>query len=340
MAEGNGVAHDQLTICSVYYDAFTRACLLLNVDFARSRNAPDPPGWIVADNSPSKSIPDIFPEEVETVQGLPPDPAIPASVRGSYQHGRALNSIVPLVETRYVLVLDCDFFIVQPDWASRMVEHAAAAGLGFFGPPWHPRWFNKYRGLPCIHCLLIDLALVDPEDLDFQPDLVDNLAARADPVDGTGADRAAAPRNRLRTVASNLRSIVLLRDRATICSSRDTGIRLYDRFSDDRHVASECLQPVYRPNHHFIGPRHARGTLNRLVERLLPERLCYFPKRRDTYSESGFRDVGVYDADALGWEEFLWRGRPFGFHLRGYQNRRDDRQSLRDLETAVSTFMR
>ncbi|MFV1978000.1 MAG: hypothetical protein ACC649_01475 [Myxococcota bacterium] len=338
MAKGNAVVHDQLTVCSVFYDAFTLACLRLNVGFTNSRNVLGPSGWIVADNSPSKSLPDGRPEEVEIVQGPPPDPAIPAPVRGSYQHGRALNSIITRVETRYALVLDCDFFIVQPDWASNIVEHAATGRLAFFGAPWHPRWFNKYRGFPCVHCLLIDLAVVDPGDLDFQPDLVDDLAAIADPVDGTGGDRIAASQGRLRTVANNLRSIILLRDRATIRSSRDTGIHLYDRFGNDRTIRFECLQPVFRPHQHFVGPRHARGALNRLVERLLPERLCFFPKRSETYSETGFRDVDLYDADALGWEEFLWQGSAFGFHLRGFQNRRDDRQSLQDLETALATF--
>ena len=52
------------------------------------------------------------------------------------------------------------------------------------------------------------------------------------------------------------------------------------------------------------------------IERLLPDRWCLVPKRPGYFSESGFSEQGLADLDRRGWEEFLWRGEPFGFHVR------------------------
>lgn len=324
-----------LTICSVFYDAFTRRCFLMNVKLTERLNDTQKVCWVVADNSNDALSPVTMPENVTVVQGDAPDPSMPASIRGSYHHGNAINLSIQPVTTRWALILDVDFFIILNEWAEAITTHAENNGVSFFGAPWHPRWFNKYRGFPCVHCLLIDLSRVDPVELDFLPDLLAHLppAARFSPTADTSVRSV-----RLRTIARNLATMLLLRDRKAIASSHDTGFRLYDRFGNDsRHVA-KCLQPVYRPDQQFAGPPHSRGNLNRLLEKLLPERLCYFPKRHDYYSLRGFRDFGAYDADFHSWEEFLWQGRPFGFHLRGYQNRADDAEALAAVRRALASF--
>ena len=87
--------------------------------------------------------------------------------------------------------------------------------------------------------------------------------------------------------------------------------------------------------------RPQRGDFQFRIERLLPDRWCLVPKRPGYFSETGFRDRGLADLEGRGWEEFLWRGEPFGFHVRSQpklkrkeslsNHLRDVREVLRDL---------
>ena len=67
--------------------------------------------------------------------------------------------------------------------------------------------------------------------------------------------------------------------------------------------------------------------LPRYVDWLMPDRLSLTPKRKSYFTERRFQDYGLPDLDARGWEEFLWQGEPFGFHVRS-QPKVKERQSL------------
>ena len=332
---GDLLTDPDITICTVFHDAFTRQCLEMNVAATDARHPSSSIPWIAVDNSDG-TLPPMSPSgNVTVVPGAPPDPAIPASVRGSYHHGSAINRSIEPVATRWALVLDVDFFVVPSRWAEAVTASAGEEGLSFFGTTWHPRWFNKFRYFPSVHFLLIDFDRVDAATLDFRPDLLDGPGSDLEPPP---SDHRGDEGSRLGMVARNLATIALLRDRRVIGTSRDTGFRLFERYARDRRHRSDHLQPVYRPGEQFEGPRYALGTFNRLVEKLLPERLCYFPKRKAASSPRSFQDLGAYDAFGRGWEEFLWRGRPFAFHFRGYQNRGDDARTIEDLERALASF--
>ena len=45
--------------------------------------------------------------------------------------------------------------------------------------------------------------------------------------------------------------------------------------------------------------------------------LSYIPKRTDYYTSYGFHELGYTDMSKYGWEEFLWKKKPFGLHIRG-----------------------
>ena len=47
--------------------------------------------------------------------------------------------------TNYLLVLDPDFFILQNDWIKNITEFMETDDIDFFGSPWHPKWYTKYR---------------------------------------------------------------------------------------------------------------------------------------------------------------------------------------------------
>src|SRR3546814_11512234 len=60
-----------------------------------------------------------------------------------------------------------DFYVVRRGWIEDVLNHMAANRLAIFGAPWHPFWFNKFRGFPCAHFMAIDRSRVAicPEDV-------------------------------------------------------------------------------------------------------------------------------------------------------------------------------
>lgn len=113
-------------------------------------------------------------ENVMLVPGVKIDESLPERCRGSYRHAAALNAFLQSFqpETRYVLILDPDFYIVRQNWIPDVVAHMQHNNLSFFGAPWHPKWYSKYRGFPCVHCIFVDSDQIDLKELDFSPDLI------------------------------------------------------------------------------------------------------------------------------------------------------------------------
>jgi putative sugar O-methyltransferase len=110
--------------------------------------------------------------------GEPLDLSKPNACRGSYQHAAALNRFIREQDfkTRYLLILDPDFFILRENWITEVCKHIETKKLWFFGATWHPKWFSKYRYFPSVHCMLIDTHNVKCQELDFTPDLIERGA--------------------------------------------------------------------------------------------------------------------------------------------------------------------
>jgi hypothetical protein len=247
----------------------------------------------------------------------------------SHQHAKALNRALPLIDTRYLLVIDPDFFPVQRDWVPRLLAHVERRRLAFFGAPWHPRWYRKWRRFPCSHFLLIDLEQVDRDELDFVPDFsrqpapyVSRFLAEHEWMRCRGGTWAAW------WMVLRHPGVTLVEDRRQrliIGTSRDTGIKLYERFGNRPGFRHETFTPVYRPREDRLIPPpgvrpDTRSALRELLELVRPDWLSFVPRRAGSFSRKSFRDFGLPDLRARGWEELLWQGRPAAFHLRGFLN--------------------
>ena len=205
--------------------------------------------------------------------------------------------------------------------------------LAFFGVPWHPKLHNKYRYFPAVHCLFIDLDRVPIQSLDFTPQL-DKRVTHFDEMKGRVPLNA---RQKLGPVVKILKALTSI-DRQSIGSSRDTGYALFRQYGRNNRLHSECAVPVFRPRSDFRGPAYATSGLNRLIEKLLSDRLCFIPKRPGYYTETGFLEMGYFDASSRQWEEFIWQGRPFGFHFRGYQQAARSPEDLIFLKKAIDNL--
>lgn len=269
----------------------------------------------VVDNSgPAGGAPIPASQRWERFDGVArDDPAIDARARASSHHGLALNRCLAArrVETPYLLVLDPDFFILHPHWVQGVTKHMADRGLAFFGAPWHPRWFTKYRGFPCVHCLFIDTTRVDVAGLDFTPNLAPTLAAS---VQST-ATATRLTRSAWAPLLGFVYSMTLLR--LDIGRSQDTGSRIHRRARRGQ-VSAELLVPHVRAAD-FHGVRHLRGRIGRLLERPWPDRLSFIPKQRGYFTQHSTLPPALdREVAALGWEEFQWQDRLFGIHMRRF----------------------
>jgi hypothetical protein len=238
------------------------------------------------------------------IQVLPAVPRVLHGDKGSYHHATALNSALPLIKTRFLLILDPDFYVIHPNWIETVIDNMKAQNLACFGSTWHPRWTYQYRYFPSVHFMLFDLGKIPLETLDFTPD-----------IDANWWDGALA-RSRIPT---SLKTIL------QIGTFRDTGSRVQRRF---QHFKTECLQP------HF----DAESTISSFdalqkISVSLPDRLSLIPKRKNYFTAKSFlRDISPY-AYQQQWEEFFWQGTPFAFHLRqvGRSSGLEDQTELKRL---------
>lgn len=219
--------------------------------------------------------------------------------RGSYHHAGALNSVIRQVDTRYVLVLDPDLFVVYRNWIAECLEHMRRRNLAFFGTPWHSRWYRKWRGFPCVHFLLIDLNKVDKGRLDFMPAIVED-------------------RRRENSAFHRLlqRMVPRFYNRWLIESRRDTGWDLNRQFGNDGRYQVELVLPVVDFDRELNKPEYLLTQTARRIEPKLPRRWSFFPAAGTFVRPSqapGFKRAGI---GRLNPERFAWRGAPFAFHMR------------------------
>ncbi|HJW28627.1 MAG TPA: hypothetical protein VJ508_05175 [Saprospiraceae bacterium] len=286
-----------LTLCTVSFHS--KPWLELNWALTAQQNPEQAIRWMIAENSPSESPLKLL--ENDSRFTVIPGAAFEKRpyAAGSYHHAAGMNKILSRINSRYALFLDPDFFIIRPQWISTVIRHMQTNELAFLGVPWHPKHTLKPRYFPCVHCLFVDLEQIPVETLDFSPDYP-ALPGYKNPKTGGMIDRI------LRLLGNRL-DLFRWQKRRYIGISRDVSWRIHEYYFGHSQYRVECLQPVFRPS---------LSWLQSSVEKYLPDRLSFIPKRDGYFTKIGFREHNLMDLDSLGWEEFIWQGQPFGFHLR------------------------
>jgi hypothetical protein len=281
------VARPGLTICSVAFKA--RQCLDLNRRLVEALNPDSPVEWLLFDNNddPAERLADddqrftvVRPGRRDTDMG--------------YEHAVGLVSLFPHIHTRFVLFCDPDCFIVRPGWIDAVLTHMQDEGLAFFGTPINPRRHNSYRYFPYCVCMFVDLERVPLQELNLIPNvwrLPDALGYRV-----------------RRALAGVPRAGALFRWLLTE-KWPTNGWRIRAKYGDHPAVRHECVQPVWDTDA-AVPP-----GLRRLLHALTPGSVSPVPKRPGYCSPVGFRDMGEVDLEGIGWEEFVWHGAPFAFHV-------------------------
>lgn len=139
-----------LTIVSVSYN--NKQHLQLNYELTKHLNSCSHNiNWIITENSPPTS--DLFSIADEKFKVLMGDEqeCIPI-----WHHTLALKQALKRVETRFVLVLDPDFYIVMSEWVNQVIDYMVINDLSILGVPWHPKHIDKYRYFAAVHCCFFD----------------------------------------------------------------------------------------------------------------------------------------------------------------------------------------
>lgn len=319
----------ELTICSVSFRS--KFCLELNWELACRTNESEPHKWIVVENTEGEADESISQTlgSFRVLEGVPN--TCNGIARGSYHHAAALNKSLQCVETRFALLLDPDYFIVCRGWISLVLSYMREKGIHFFGASYFPNRSEKYRYFPCASCLFIDLKHVDRSSLDFMPEINELSVARGwrprRLISKAVRFWSCKDRDGLAVTPEMARCV--LREKsldwilgshahlARVAQSRDVGYRVYRQYSHESRHTSECLVPVW--DNPLFRPRTSwkKAFRDRMVRWFVPDSFCPFPLRKRYRSSQGFRDFGLPDVRSLGWEEYMWRGVPFGFHVRG-----------------------
>ena len=259
----------------------------------------------------------------------------------SYHHASGLNLSLERVRSKYAVVIDPDLYVIRPNWLDDVITHMQEHDLAAFGVPWNPRWYWKYRYFPCTHLMILDLEKCPFRQDILAPDLVrygqkftskfwmEQMRLRTE-------DPEAARKQLLSDLPRAL--VEDLKQRRTIAESGDTGYGLIEEFQHNPALRYDSATPVFSLDMGFQPP--TVSPLQRSVDHLLPDRFSYLPKRAGSMTDKGFNSFGLPDCRQFGWEEFLWKGEPFAFHVRGELHRKpvgrtDDVQVLNVLNAIM-----
>lgn len=332
-----------LTLCSVTYKS--RKYLELNLALTKKLNDQTHFQWIVVENTERESDERIAENDprFKVIEGV--KNSWSGYTRVSYHHGTGLNQALPAISSQFVLFIDPDFFIVRPFWIREVIKHMQSHRLSFFGAPYFPGRTGKYRYFPCAQCLFVNLEHVPKEKLDFMPESYEmqtashlGFVALAGRLLTDGA--ASPPSSRLSkeiAFSALLGKAIRFTTRRTPLffqkTFRDVGYHVYKNFSDGGY-RSECTVPSWQ-NPLYHSPAKIKELLKQILIRgFLPDVLSSFPKKRDYSTCQTFKEFGFPPMAEFGWEEYFWRGEPFGFHIRGLHRWRDVEDSrLEELKT-------
>jgi len=230
------MAEDLTFITSFHRDGLH---LMYNIGAVRSFNPNSHHKWVLVDNSSGgDDFSKIEGEDITIYGGLNEEFLRPFFLKQvSASNGISIDFGVRKSDTRFICVMDPDFFVVYPNWIDAVIEYMKEAGVGILSAPYHPVWYEKAHRATG-HFAVIDTSRVPKALIDFTPSMDDFYA-------------------------SNPSLPKWLGKRRHIRRFHDCGSQLEERFGDEM----EYLVPLYdyRLNSRI-------NAVDRLWDRILPKR--------------------------------------------------------------------
>tara|TARA_Y100000310_G_C20642092_1_gene794556 strand:- start:646 stop:1587 length:942 start_codon:yes stop_codon:yes gene_type:complete len=302
-----------ITVCSVSFNS--SQFFELNSELILKLNDHTLYDWIIVENTPfgNEDQLNYSDSRFQIVEGVrkninehwAPD---------SLHHSQGLNIALKHVNTRYLVVMDPDFFIVLNDWMKIIPSFMEMNNISIFGAPWNPQWIFKYRYFPSPHFSFYDLNNIPLKSLDFLP----------------GDSRFTPKKNYyLSRFSKN-------NERLWINCQPDTGWRIYKKFIDSNKVLYFCIKPCFNPTKYRL--YNKLKLKDRILDLLFPDSWSYIPKKEKYFSKNFFKDYDYPDTTTFGCEEFIWNNKPFGFHFRGYRNNENFIERKNEIRDIIYQF--
>jgi len=212
--------------------------MVRNVQTVRAFNPNGIHKWILIDNSSGTDISTIEDEQPTIYKG-PEDKYLRSFFvkQASLSNAVSLNFGITKAYTRFICVMDPDFFVIYPNWIDAVLGYMDSAGVGILSAPYHPIWYEKAHRATG-HFMLIDTNIIPASMLNFAPS-----------EKQYDVRKKALPN--------------WIGERRKIRRSYDCGSQIEERFGSN----IEYLVPVYDKR---IQPR--LGKLDLAIDKILPKR--------------------------------------------------------------------
>ena len=285
---------NRLTICSVVWN--DKWLLDYNWDLTQSLNIDQSFDWIMVRQlpiQPQKEVETKFQPDFKMIDGMVEDwGGPPIRSRGAIFNYRGYNIVIPHVKTRFLLWLHPDFYVIRSNWINDIIDYMQNKELDFIGSPFHPRMYKQPRYSVSGHFLLVDTYRVNVFKWDWSP----ILRYKINPF--------------TEFIWKGLISLGVDPRRKRIGKNKETG-EVHEKYIKSKSYKYEIFTPVFKVTDQKLRLRHRP-----LIEYCLPERHCFIPKKKGSFTENDFASFGKPDFNAMGSEEYMWKDKPFGVHLR------------------------
>lgn len=284
--------------------------LRLNRTLMQTTN-PDWSGrWLVVENSSVDSEQRLTQTDAgfDCISGVSADNKLYS--KSSQQHGAGLNIGLREIKTRYVLIMDPDFFVIRLNWLDDVLTHMQKNSIDVLGVARPVYTTDHYRYFPSVLCMVIDSKNIDLTKLDMMPKFRKFSVQKLGQVLETfvlgkffASQLKSKDAQKIYTKHPQLQKLASMRmiRRPFIGVFRDTGWQFYKDYHN--RVASECVSEVYQPKSYPL-------------DRFLPDRLSIVPKKTGYFTTKGFEHFGYPETFSYcGWDTYTWQQQPFGFHV-------------------------
>jgi len=289
-----------ISLVSVIYSKNSYLKFKKNYELVNKTNDTDRWIWYVGinNNLDIRGIDLISNNNIKYFNGVDINYSIPPSIRGSYNHGECLNKILYKINSKYLLIMDYDFYIIKNNWVNKVIRYMEESDIYVFGAPWHPKWITKYRDFPCVHFMILNLDEINKQLLDFCPDYdFQKLAIKN------------SFKTKIPNFIKNFLNNNYFRKLSLVGTSKDTGFKVYELLKGKKN---ELLTPVFNVLDHNY------NNIILTIDKLIPQNKNLSLNRK-AYE---FQPFLISKKDK--WEQFFWKREPFGFHIRGEMNKDND----------------
>lgn len=143
--------------------------MVLNKETVNRFNPTEQYKWIVIDSSSGFDLSSV--EDAKVYKG-PNEKLIQPFLfkKASASNAISIDFGISKADTRFICIMDPDFFVVYPNWINKVVGYMEETGVGILSAPYNPMWYDKAHRMTG-HFMVIDTNRIPKVLIDFSPSM-------------------------------------------------------------------------------------------------------------------------------------------------------------------------